>query len=301
MNEILLFIYTHKYFSAILTFADVLLGNLLFESLRLLTDRLLIEAAAGRNNGSSVYKRCAQFVRQSISEYEKTGSKPAFYVKAAAKMKLAGYRSKYAAVVYLLLRYLVIPIMFIFALVLNYPSIAEGVIASAVLWIIIEMVVKGREKKLSLIVQKNIYKIYKFLHNQISSGVKVTDAIKSVYEIIDDEYLKGIMIKLAARYELTLDIDATLEEFKSNFNMQEVETLCVALKQGVVTGDNQEFLARQEDVMFKKYFNFIQAETDNCRIRSVAAAAMFVAIIVLMISVPLFIDASNALGKIFMN
>jgi hypothetical protein len=161
--------------------------------------------------------------------------------------------------------------------------------------------VSARKKEVNLKFQRYIYKIYKYLHNQISSGIKVTDAIRSVYEIIDDRELKDIMMQMAASYELSLDIDKALLEFKSNFEAHEAETLCVALKQGILTGDNQELLARQEDIMFKKYFNYIQAETDSCKTRCVIAVVMFMSIVVVMISVPLFNDVSEALSRIFVN
>ena len=67
------------------------------------------------------------------------------------------------------------------------------------------------------------------------------------------------------------------------------------------TGDNKELLAKQEDIMFKKYFNYIQAETDSCRNRGVAAAAVFVAIIAVMIIIPMLDELSQAIGKIFIN
>jgi len=69
----------------------------------------------------------------------------------------------------------------------------------------------------------------------------------------------------------------------------------------VDTGDNRELLERQEDIMFKKYFNYIQAETDSCRNRSVVAAAVFVAIVAVMIIVPMLGEMSRAAGKIFIN
>ena len=139
------------------------------------------------------------------------------------------------------------------------------------------------------------------MHNQISSGVKPTDAIRSVYEVIEEKELRSTLVRLAARYELTLDIDTSLDEFRADFDAHEAETLCIALKQGVDTGDNKELLARQEDVMFKKYFNYIQAETDSCRNRSIAAAAVFVSIVVVMIIVPMLNEMGQAVGKIFIN
>jgi len=316
LNEIVFFLHVRKFIQMLLIFTNIILANLIYEKMRLYLDKPLMEAASGRNNKSSIYKRCSRFVRQSISKHRKSGKMPGMdklgadniwadksglYEKAKIKMNRAGYRGKYAAEIYLLLKYLAVPVVFILALVLNYPDISRPAIASAAIWIIIETVIKRKRKDINLMLQKNIYKIYKFLHNQISSGIKVTDAIKCVYEIADDRHLREALVKLAARYELTLDIDTSLDELKAFFDAQEVETLCIVLKQGVLTGDNQEILSRQEDIMFKKYFNYIQAETDSCKTRCVIAAALFVTIIVIMITVPLFIDAANAFGKIFMN
>jgi hypothetical protein len=129
----------------------------------------------------------------------------------------------------------------------------------------------------------------------------VTDAVKTVYEVVEDRKLKNMFIRMAAIYELTLDIDGALEEFKQNFDVYEAEMLCTALRQGIETGDNRELLARQEDMMFKKYFNYIQSETDSCKNRSLLAASMFTAVIVLKIIIPLINDMADAVGRIFIN
>ena len=216
-------------------------------------------------------------------------------------MRKAGYKSEAAPLLYLIIRFVLSPIVFITAFILNYPEIIRPLACVILINTVMESVISSGRRKVNLRFQKYIYKIYKYLHNQITSGIKPTDAIRSVYEVTDDRELKGILIRLAARYELTLDIDSALEEFRLNFDVHEAETLCIALKQGIDTGDNKELLARQEDVMFKKYFNYIQAETDSCRNRSLAAAAVFVAIVVVMIIVPMLRDTGEALGKIFIN
>ncbi len=217
------------------------------------------------------------------------------------KMRKAGYKGDYSAILYLFVKYVASPAIFTAALVLNYPDILRPIASVVLVNTVMEMVISAGRRKISLRFQKYIYKIYKYLHNQISSGVKPTDAVRSVYEVIDDRELKGILIRLAARFELTLDIDAALQEFRSNFDIHEAETLCIALKQGIDTGDSKELLARQEDVMFKRYFNYIQAETDSCRNRSVAAAAVFVSIVVVMIIVPMLNEVGQAVRKIFIN
>lgn len=282
-------------------FANVLFSLLFSKRLYLSGSKRVAEALGTRSTGLYLYRKCSRFVANGMEACEKQIESGSVYKKARMKMRKAGYKGDYSAILYLFVKYVASPAIFTAALVLNYPDLLRPIASVVLINTVMEMVISAGRRKISLRFQKYIYKIYKYLHNQISSGVKPTDAVRSVYEVIDDRELKGILIRLAARFELTLDIDAALQEFRSNFDTHEAETLCIALKQGIDTGDNKELLARQEDVMFKRYFNYIQAETDSCRNRSVAAAAVFVAIVVVMIIVPMLNEVGKAVGKIFIN
>ncbi len=301
MDEILSFINMHRLLAGLLVCANIPPAVLAARRIATMGGKRIIEAMGGRNTSSSLYGRCLLYVSRTVREYDRREKKAGVYVKAGIKLRRAGYRGEYAPAIYLLLKYVAIPLFFIISAAANYPDLKASAAASLLFAAIMEMVISAGRRKIDLKLQRYIYKIYKYLHNQVSSGIKVTDAVKTVYEVIEDRELRGILIRLAARYELSLDIDTALEEFKASFAVHEAETLCVALKQGIETGDNQELLARQEDVMFKKYFNYIQAETDGCKTRSMIAAAMFTAVVVIMIVVPLFNDAADAVGKIFIN
>lgn len=280
---------------------NIFLGLILSRKLSISGSKRVIEALGTRNPGLSVYKRCSMFVGQGLSACEKRIEKGRLYSEACKKLRQAGYRGEYAPVIYMFVKYVLSGAVFIGAFCVNYPDLIRPAASVVLINSILEAVISSNKRRVSLRFQKHIYKIYKYLHNQISSGVKPTDAVRTVYEVTDDKELRSILIKLAARYELTLDIDIALEEFRSNFNTHEAETLCIALKQGIDTGDNKDLLARQEDIMFKKYFNYIQAETDSCRNRSVAAAAVYVAIVAAMIIIPMLDEVGQAVGKIFIN
>jgi Flp pilus assembly protein TadB len=301
MDEILSFITVHKLLAGLLVCGNIAPAALAVKRISRLRGRRVAESMGAGNEKLSLYGKCLLFASQAVRSYDRRGKKAGIYVRAGIKLKKAGYTGEYAPAVYLLLKYAAIPLFFILSSVVNYPDLKGPVIGSLALTALIELVIASEKRKINLKLQRYIYKIYKYLHNQVSSGIKVTDAVKTVYEVIDDRELRGMLIRLAARYELTLDIDTALEEFKAGFAAHEAETLCVALKQGIETGDNQELLARQEEVMFKKYFNYIQAETDGCKTRSMLSAAMFTAIVVIMIVVPLFSDAAEAVGSIFFN
>ncbi len=281
--------------------ANVLLGVLLSRRIWLTGSKRVIEALGARNPGISLYKRCSMLVEQGMAACDRRMGKGSLYKKAREKMRKAGYRGEYAAIVYLFVRYVISVAAFLTALVINFPDIIRPVAAVVLIYSVSESVISSNKRKVNLRFQKHIYKIYKYLHNQITSGVKPTDAVRTVYETTDDNEIREILVRLAARYELTLDIDNALEELRTSFDAHEAETLCIALKQGIETGDNKDLLAKQEDIMFKKYFNYIQAETDSCRNRGVAAAAVYVAVVAAMIIIPMLDEVGQAVGKIFIN
>jgi len=283
----------------VLGLADVLLGILLSRKMCIIFSKHVSAALGGRRTADSLHKKCLLLAGRGISVCERKLEKGRIYQKAKLKMCKAGYRSEKAALIYLCVKFVLSPLVFLAALLTNYPNVAGALAAAVLINVIMEMIINSSRKQINLRFQKYIYKIYKYLHNQISSGVKPTDAVRCVYEVTEDRELRDILIRLAARYELTLDIDAALNEFRSNFDTHEAETLCIAIRQGIETGDNKELLAKQEDMMFKKYFNYVQAETDSCKNRSVAAATVFVAIVAVMIIVPMLNEVNQAIGNIF--
>lgn len=288
----------NRLYAVLLITINIILAIELIRLIKVHTGRRVKEAMGSRGS-KSLYYKCSVALRYYIKNYESKKNENRLFLNAAAKMKRSGYAGEYAPVVYLLLKYLFIPVLFAAGLVLNYPDVLPAFVFPIGIYMLMEAVLASNRRKIRLKLQKYMYKIYKYLHNQISSGVRVTDAIGTVYEVIDDSKLRGILIRLAALYELTLDIDRALEEFRLNFDAQEAETLCVVLKQGIETGDNQDLLARQEEIMFKKYFNYIQAETDSCKTRSLLSAVMYTAVVVLMIIIPLINDTADAVSSIF--
>ncbi|MCR4435044.1 MAG: type II secretion system F family protein [Clostridiales bacterium] len=301
MRDIAVFASGHKLFCLAMAALNLILAHALLVKLSVYTNPRLGEAMAGRNKNYSLYRRAVHSVMELIGEYARKTGRWGFYAETREKLVKSGYSGEHSATIYLFFKYVFPMLAFILVYVLNYPHVRYSVAVSLMIFFTVEYVVYRGKREMSMKFGRHVYKIYKYLHNQISSGIKPTDAIKTVYMVIEDKKLKEILIQLAARYELTLDIDRALEEFRSNFDLQEAETLCVALKQGVETGDNRELLARQEQYMFNKYFNYIQAETESCKWRGTLSVFIFASITVIMITVPLIKDVADAVGKIFVN
>ena len=283
-----------------MAFLNIIVCLKLVKTLYIRLNRSLTDARGGRGSGS-LYKRCISGVRKSVDRYGRKYEKTGLFTAARGRMKKAGYSGENAFLLYALCKYAAPLVLFVFVFIINFPRLEYPAAAAATTYFVVEYVVYAKTRRLSMKFNRYVYKIYKYLHNQINSGVKPTDAIKTVYLVIEDRELRDILIGLAARYELTLNIDESLNEFQSHFDIPEAETLCVALKQGIQTGDNTELLARQEQFMFNRYFNYIQAETDSCRFRGTVSVLVFASITVVMIAVPLLNDVMDAVGKIFVS
>ncbi len=280
-------------------FINILIISQIYSKISLGTDSLIREAKGKRGLEES-YKKYIRGIGNKLYIIDKENSqKEGFYQKIKNFLKRAGYKGTYSVLWYTILQLVVPFVLSIITAVCRDFSLAIAVFL--LLFLNTFYIVFKKGKRVAKQLEKSVYRIYKYLDNQVSAGVKSTDSIKSVYEVVDDKELKDILIRFAARYELTLDIDESLKDFCSYFNTLESETLAVAIKQGVDTGNNQNILMRQEEVMFNKYLNYIQMETENAKKKAALSMIAFMLIIIIMVAVPMFNDAKEALKQIFIN
>jgi Flp pilus assembly protein TadB len=293
-------IFNDIYFSILALIINLVIAN---EAIRAMNSKYrdAVNAAFGGNDRIKLYAKNL-FANGISAIYRCCGNNVLGKTldKSTKQMEKSGYTNPYAGILLIILRYILPLIIFIFVWIINFPQIIRPIIAALCVWIPTEIIIRSKRKKFRSAFQKNAYKIYKYLHNQVSSGIKVADAVKSVYEIIDDKGLRKQLLRLSAEYDLTLDMEKCLEEFEAKMDSEDASSFCTAIKLGIDTGDNTKLLAKQEEVMFKKYFNFIQAETEACRNRSVIAVSIFSLIIVIMVAVPLFNNALESINNIFL-
>lgn len=301
MEDIVNFLAEYPLFTAAALVLNLILASMLITKLMAAVNNKIHDATAGRGEKKNSYKKYMEMSRDWIETYERKNNKAKFFRRAVEKTRQSGYYGEHAPVIYLALITVIPVLAFVLVSLIAFPNLIGALVLALYIPATVEIIMRSKRKAIIREFQMSSYKIYKYLHNQISAGVQVSDAIKSVYEVTNDKKLRLILIKLAGAYGRTLDIEFALEEFRTYFNLPEAQTLAVALKQGIDTGDNQGILQKQEEVMFGKYVDFMQAETDACKSRSIMAAVYFVAIIVIMICVPMYKDMVTAISKIFIN
>jgi len=121
-----------------------------------------------------------------------------------------------------------------------------------------------------------------------------------MYRVVDDAELKNCLIEVSAYYSRTSDISASLVILRKQYKGLEVDTLCLAIEQGIHTGSNYETLKKLEVLLFKRYINQIKLETGWQKRRSILSVLLLCTIMVLMISVPVMMDIMRAFNQIFL-
>jgi Flp pilus assembly protein TadB len=289
-------------FVLLLIFNFILVRQIIYK-IEMHLNRFVRDTLGNRNVSESITSKMKDKLFESIDIFE-SRKKGSFIEKLISKsrqrLKLAGHTSDKALAIYLSLQYILPFISGVLVLIFLHTW-QQALVITVFIFTYVRVVISMQINKITMKFQRYMYKIYKYLSNQISSGTLVSDAIKSVYLIVDDKDIRSALIRLSAHYELSNNIDSALSEFRQSFDCQEAESLCVALKQGVETGDNKEILSRQEKMMFSKYLNFIQAETDRCTYKSFFAAIVFCAIVTIMIIIPLLGDIQQSIKQILIN
>lgn len=249
----------------------------------------------GKGYGNRLKRKYKSFREISPKELKNSN----IFEREKEKVIKAGFDEDKGVYVFIFIKYIISVIIGILGMATNYPNIAKGILLFLVIFLSSELTLKIEIRRNNRLFQKNAYKIYKFLNNQVSSGIRISEALKNLYQIIDDYNLKKILIKFSAIYIQTSNIDLALKEFDKYYDTQESESLCICIKQGIATGDSSNLLRRQEELMFNKYINYIQLETDFQKNKSILAVGMLCLILVIMIGVPLFSDMDRALTSIF--
>lgn len=144
----------------------------------------------------------------------------------------------------------------------------------------------------------NAYKLYYFLHSQISSGIKSTDAVRGLHNIADHPLIHGVFVRFVAQYELTLNIEESLEVIRKAFKGYDAEMLCVSIRQCVETGIAGKTLLKMEQLMFAKYFYLLQKDTARYKTKLLIAGLFVMTPLVILFALPIVYDAVKGFGQV---
>lgn len=98
---------------------------------------------------------------------------------------------------------------------------------------------------------KQLYRIYKYLYLQSSSGMRGEDIIKSLHRIIYKQPLKDLLLKMSATVAQTHDIAYAIQQFRRHFNEEDGEMLMSIFETMRLSGLSKEAYMRLDQMMFQ--------------------------------------------------
>lgn len=197
--------------------------------------------------------------------------------------------------------YTVVPIIGVVLALVAFASgeVARGIIVLVMPVMISALLLAAKKNKNAVVFQKNSYKLYKYILNQVSAGVRPGDAIKSMYEVVEEKQLRKLLMKACAKYSVSMDNNVIAQGILDNIDTPEARSFAMSLRDGIFESRDDKLMQRLEQLMFNRYFAYIQRETDSVKTRCLITVVLLCSVIVIMILVPTFMDVQNALNSIF--
>lgn len=163
--------------------------------------------------------------------------------------------------------------------------------------LVVQKSIRDHEKKF----ESYAYKLFKYINNQKSAGVTTHKIIVKLHKVVDDdEKLRNRMISFAAEYIATNDYNESIKKhLLKYYGNADALALDNALRQGLEIGDAFTDSEGYEKLMFQKYLNTIDYETEKQKLHSIFSALMFSMATVGLVGYILFVDISEGLITIF--
>jgi len=172
-------------------------------------------------------------------------------------------------------------------IILIFPSLASV------------LMLKSRKKRYDSVFQKNAYRIYKYITNQTNAGLRPSDALRSMHEVIEDKALAEVFVAACAEYSVTYDNGRLADSITENIDTPESRNFAMSIRDGLFESRNTDLMERLEQMMFNRYFAYIQRLTDSLKTRCLVTVILLCAVVVCMVLIPTVMEVQDALDSIF--
>jgi Flp pilus assembly protein TadB len=145
------------------------------------------------------------------------------------------------------------------------------------------------------------YRLFKFLRNQLSAGVRISQALNALPMVARDPLLKTRLLLMASHYSSTNDIDEALNYVRNYYQTLEANSLALSIKQSIETGRNDQGFAQKEKKLFNMYLNVIKKKTQILMLKYFGIGMLYGVVIILIIGYPQWLDLVEANRILFGN
>ncbi len=135
---------------------------------------------------------------------------------------------------------------------------------------------------------------------QLSANIMLKDSLKQQFEICQNPDFKRAMLKFSTKYELSeLDIEESLKELESRFDIPEIELFCNSLRQYNHVENMIEVLDNLSEALKEKYLQKMRDDTRSKVLYITFGVFIALGNMILITFYPLFVSLGNGFSTIF--
>jgi len=112
-------------------------------------------------------------------------------------------------------------------------------------------------------IRMDLADVYDLINLQTIAGVNIGPALVEAYTVCKNKRLKKSLIKLAAKINLSKNMERALDDFNSEYNIPEVETFVSTIKECIGTGLYEETIDDQSSSLKTVNALYVEGQTEK--------------------------------------
>ena len=229
-----------------------------------------------------------EFLKKKFKRLEfKIGSSykcQSIFEKRRKKLKQAGNPYHLTPFTYYIIKTVPAFIVLLIFMFKNMLLRVESIALVVILYYLVDILQYVRNKKDNNEIKLDLPKMYDLLSIQDAAGINIGMALTDLFDVVKNKRLKLRLIELSANIIITKNLETSLDSFMENFNLPELESFVIGIKQSQKTGASKELIENQGEILKEVAVDDKTVEIKNVSIKiSIALIFMFLGISLLII------------------
>ena len=229
-----------------------------------------------------------EFLKKKFKRLEfKIGSSykcQSIFEKRRKKLKQAGNPYHFTPFTYYIIKTVPAFIVLLIFMFKNMLLRVDSVVLILLIYYLVDILQFIRNKKDNNEIKLDLPKMYDLLSIQDAAGINIGMALTDLFDVVKNKRLKFRLIELSANIIVTKNLETSLDSFMGNFNLPELESFVIGIKQSQKTGASKELIENQGEILKEVAVDDKTVEIKNVSIKiSIALIFMFLGISLLII------------------
>jgi len=195
---------------------------------------------------------------------------------------------------------IIVGILFFVGLYTRFSNLIIGIIGIPIGFWLLDLLYKRSNKRDLDFIRLDLEDAYNSLRFSIRSGKSLGIALANVYMAVRrSERLRKALLRLAAKINMTADIEGALNDFKGRFNFNETNLFADSLKQALKTGLVENVLEGQSIQLNRKNTEYRNTQIEKIDTQLLIFAGLITLGAIALVFMVIISELGNSMNQIF--